>query len=105
VNTNDFPPPRPAAVPTIYAFASTHPDHRGLGHGRSVIDHLVGEAARIVKANLGHLHHAVFLDVYLKSVAAIGLYDKCGFQALGSGPFVDPLNKEPYRIMAKRLAE
>src|ERR1700722_2688407 len=28
--TNDFFPNRPAAVPTIYAFASTHPDHAGL---------------------------------------------------------------------------
>jgi hypothetical protein len=26
----DFFPPRPAATPTIYAFASTHPDHVGL---------------------------------------------------------------------------
>jgi hypothetical protein len=26
----DFFPPRPAAAPTIYAFASTHPDHAGL---------------------------------------------------------------------------
>jgi hypothetical protein len=27
---NDYFPPRPAATPTIYAFASTHPDHAGL---------------------------------------------------------------------------
>ena len=26
----EFFPPRPAATPTIYAFASTHPDHAGL---------------------------------------------------------------------------
>jgi hypothetical protein len=26
----DFFPPRPGATPTIYAFASTHPDHKGL---------------------------------------------------------------------------
>lgn len=26
----DFFPPRPGAAPTIYAYASTHPDHRGL---------------------------------------------------------------------------
>ncbi len=25
-----FAPPRPAATPTIYAYASTHPDHAGL---------------------------------------------------------------------------
>lgn len=27
---DDFFPPRPPATPTIYAFASTHPDHKGL---------------------------------------------------------------------------
>ena len=26
----EFFPPRPPATPTIYAFASTHPDHAGL---------------------------------------------------------------------------
>ena len=26
----DFFPPRPGAAPTIYAYASTHPDHKGL---------------------------------------------------------------------------
>ena len=26
----EFFPPRPHAAPTIYAFASTHPDHAGL---------------------------------------------------------------------------
>jgi hypothetical protein len=30
VNTSDFFPTRPPATPTIYAFASTHPDHAGL---------------------------------------------------------------------------
>ncbi len=27
---DDFFPPRPAAAPTIYAFASPHPDYMGL---------------------------------------------------------------------------
>ena len=26
----EFFPPRPPATPTIYAYASTHPDHAGL---------------------------------------------------------------------------
>lgn len=30
MRTSDFFPSRPAATPTIYAFASTHPDHAGL---------------------------------------------------------------------------
>jgi ribosomal protein S18 acetylase RimI-like enzyme len=50
------------------------------------------------------LHHAVFLDVYEKSVAAIGLYNKCGFQTLGNSSFVDPVNNEPYRVMARRVS-
>lgn len=28
--TDDFFPPRTASTPTIYAYASTHPDHAGL---------------------------------------------------------------------------
>ena len=27
---NDFFPPRPTTTPTVYAFASTHPDDAGL---------------------------------------------------------------------------
>jgi hypothetical protein len=30
MSIDDFFPKRPAATPTIYAFASTHPDHTGL---------------------------------------------------------------------------
>ena len=30
MSMSDFFPSRPAATPTIYAFASTHPDHAGL---------------------------------------------------------------------------
>jgi len=30
MTTNGFFPPRPGAAPTIYAYASTHPDHKGL---------------------------------------------------------------------------
>ncbi|MCC7087461.1 MAG: GIY-YIG nuclease family protein [Pirellulales bacterium] len=30
MSTSDFFPPRPLAAPTIYAYASTHPDHAGL---------------------------------------------------------------------------
>jgi ribosomal protein S18 acetylase RimI-like enzyme len=82
---------------------AVHPEQRGLGYGREVVDHLVSEAACIVEANSGVVHDAVFLDVYEKSLAAIGLYEKCGFQALRSSQFIDPLNNEPYKIMARRV--
>jgi ribosomal protein S18 acetylase RimI-like enzyme len=87
---------------TYIPLLAVHPDQRGLGHGRSVFDHLVSEAACIVRAKPGSVQHAVFLDVYKKSTVALGLYQKCGFQTLGSGPFVDPLINEPYRVLAKR---
>lgn len=82
---------------------AVHPDKRGLGHGRSIVEHLVGEAAYIVQADPETLHHAVFLDVYEESVAAFGLYLKCGFQALGNRLWVDDLNAKRYRVMAKRV--
>lgn len=34
-----FFPPRPGASPTIYAYASTHPDHKGLVKGASTERH------------------------------------------------------------------
>ncbi len=50
-------PPRPVATPTIYAFASTHPDHAGLlrvgcatriaGEGRDDITQVVTDRAGI----------------------------------------------------------
>lgn len=89
---------------TYIPLLAVHPDQRGRGHGRSVVDHLVGEAACIVKAMPEILHPAAFLDVYEESVAAFNLYQKCGFQALGNSPFVDPLNGKKYRVMAKRVS-
>lgn len=89
---------------TYIPLLAVHPDQRRLGYGAAVVDHLVSEAACIVNAYSKSLHHAVFLDVYERSVAAIGLYQKCGFQTLGSETFVDPLNGERYWIMAKRVA-
>jgi ribosomal protein S18 acetylase RimI-like enzyme len=82
---------------------AVHPDQRGRGYGRSVVEHLVGEAACIVQADPAHFHSAVFLDVYDESVAAFNLYQKCGFATLGN-PIVDPLNGKVYRIMAKRVS-
>ena len=43
---DDFFPPRPPATPTIYAFASTHPDHAGLlkvGYTERVAAHRIAE--------------------------------------------------------------
>ena len=51
MSIDDFFPNRPAATPTIYAFASTHPDHAGLlkvGYTERVAaDRIVGEQRRL----------------------------------------------------------
>lgn len=90
---------------TYIPLLAVHPDLRGRGYGRSVVDHLIDEAACIVKSRSPVLHHAVFLDVYNESVAALNLYTGCGFQSLGNTPFVDPLNQKLYRVMAKRVLD
>jgi ribosomal protein S18 acetylase RimI-like enzyme len=84
---------------------AVHPDKRGLGHGKTIVDHLVGEAACLVASvRAGIMHSAVFLDVYEDSAAAIGLYKSRGFQQLGGTAFVDPLNDKGFYVMAKRVS-
>ena len=80
--TDDYAALTDGKAHTYLPLLAVHPDRRQLGHGRSVVDHLVSEAECIVQANSHVLHHAVFLDVYEESVAALGLYNKCGFQTL-----------------------
>ncbi len=74
---------------------------QGRGHGKLIVNHLVKQAACVVAGNKT-LHHAVFLDVYENSTAAIGLYTKCGFTKL-DGPFVDSDNDKTFLIMAQRV--
>ncbi len=84
---------------------AVHPQMLGQGHGRSIVEHLINEAACIVQANPNDLFHSLFLDVYETSVAAIALYQKCGFTILHGGPFVDPLNGMKYHVMALRVSK
>lgn len=100
---NDYPQLTEGKHHTYIPLLAVHPDHRGRGYGRVVVDHLVSEAACEVRDNADALDHAVFLDVYEESVAAYKLYLKCGFVALGSDWSVDPINGKRYRIMAKRV--
>ncbi len=87
---------------TYIPLLAVNPDARGRGHGRSIVNHLVHEAARKV-AETSALHDALFLDVYERSSAAIGLYAKCHFVTL-NGPVVDPVNGEPFLVMARRVS-
>jgi ribosomal protein S18 acetylase RimI-like enzyme len=90
---------------TYIPLLAVHPERRGLGYGKAIVDHLVDEAAGVVNAPSyrGRLHSAVFLDVYESSTGAIKLYQGQGFRALGNGPFVDEVNHEEYFVMAKRV--
>lgn len=83
---------------------AVHPEQRGRGYGRMILDHLVGEAVCIVQVHAPQIYPAVFLDVYEESVVAFKLYQKSGFAALGN-VIVDPINGKAYRIMAKRVSD
>jgi ribosomal protein S18 acetylase RimI-like enzyme len=81
---------------------AVHPEQRGRGYGKAVVEHLVSEAACTVQASPTSVHSAVFLDVYEESVAAFNLYQNSGFVTLGNS-IIDPLNGKTYHIMAKRV--
>jgi ribosomal protein S18 acetylase RimI-like enzyme len=88
---------------TYIPLLAVHPNRRGLGHGKSIVDHLIEEAACLVSAYRGALHAAVFLDVYEYSIGARKLYEDRGFQALGNRAFLDEVTNERYFVMAKRV--
>jgi len=87
---------------TYIPLLAVHPDMQGRGHGKSIVNHLVGEAACVVAGINIDIHHAVFLDVYEDSAQAIGLYTRCEFFKL-NGPFVDSVNGKNFLVMAKRV--
>jgi ribosomal protein S18 acetylase RimI-like enzyme len=88
---------------------AVNPQFQRLGHGRSILEHLIAEAA-IFAMLVPALSDDLFLDVYTANVPAIKLYEKCGFTKLGPDLpiLVDPReNNEPYIVMAKdvRISE
>lgn len=58
---------------------AAHPDHRRRGLGAQLIDHVIQFARR-------HRCRYVTLEVRRTNVAAVGLYRKFGFQAVGVRP-------------------
>jgi ribosomal protein S18 acetylase RimI-like enzyme len=89
---------------TYIPLLAVHRERRGLGHGKAIVEHLVREAACLAAVvPPDAMHDAVFLDVYEESAAAFGLHEACGFQALGSSAFIDPLNGKGYYVMARRV--
>ena len=84
---------------------AVHPNYQGRGHGRRIVDHLIGEA--VLFAGSGPiLSDRLFLDVYTMNILAIGLYQKFGFAILNpNNPIPDPEeNNEPYFIMARSVS-
>ncbi len=78
------------------------PDTQGRGYGRSVIHHLIGQAALHVMSD-ETLDDRLFLDVYASSQNAIKSYIKCGFENLTDLPVHDPDSRREYFVMAKRV--
>ena len=58
------------------------------GHGTSIVRHLIGEAAILVRQSRGY-YDVLFLDVYTANESAISLYGKCGFTTLTDEPIPD----------------
>ncbi|GAA1877492.1 ribosomal protein S18-alanine N-acetyltransferase [Pseudonocardia ailaonensis] len=65
------PPQAEAEVHTI----GVDPAHQGKGIGRALLDALLGVADEV--------HATVFLEVRTDNAAAIGLYEKTGFETVG----------------------
>jgi ribosomal protein S18 acetylase RimI-like enzyme len=84
---------------------AVHPAFERRGHGRSIVEHLIAEAVLFAQSAAG-ISDLLFLDVYAANQPAISLYEKCGFVILNpNSPILDPLeNKEPYVVMAKKVA-
>jgi ribosomal protein S18 acetylase RimI-like enzyme len=90
-------------VPHFYIpVLAVHPEFQGKGHGRSIVEHLIAEAALMAHTCPSDL---LFLDVYTANGKAISLYEKFGFVTLNPDcPISDPqANNETYLIMAKRV--
>jgi ribosomal protein S18 acetylase RimI-like enzyme len=81
---------------------AVNPEFEGRGHGNSIVRHLIGEGAFIVRSHPG-CHDTLFLDVYEDNARAIRLYERCGFERLTVE--LDPReDNKPYIVMAKRLS-
>ena len=75
----------------------------GLGYGKSIVRHLIGEAALSCRSS--NCHDVLFLDVYTANKKAIGLYERCEFTIITDEPIPDPdEDGKPYIIMTRRVS-
>jgi len=83
---------------------AVNPIVQACGHGKSIVRHLIGEAAILARSR-GGCHDVLFLDVYTANERAIRLYEGCGFERITVDPIPDPLEGgKPFIIMAKRVS-
>jgi ribosomal protein S18 acetylase RimI-like enzyme len=85
---------------------AVHPNFERRGHGSMIVEHLIGEAAGIVRSCRGVISEDLFLDVYTANQPAIRLYANRGFLIINpKTPSLDPQeNNEPFFIMTKKVA-
>lgn len=82
---------------------AVNPNFEGLGHGTTIVQHLIDEAALLV-CNRSGRHGGLYLDVYTTNDKAINLYTRCGFvQVLDPTPDPEEGGKT-YIVMAKRVS-
>jgi ribosomal protein S18 acetylase RimI-like enzyme len=84
---------------------AVNPESQGRGYGKFIVEHLIGEAALLVRQRMGMCHDVLFLEVYEDNRRAISLYEeKCGFRKVKDEPILDPIEGKPYFIMARRVS-
>jgi ribosomal protein S18 acetylase RimI-like enzyme len=88
---------------------AVHPAFGRRGYGKEIVRHLTTEAAKVVALMAlcaPGISDLLFLDVYVKNTAAVGLYLGQQFVTLNpNNPEVDPKeNGEEYFVMARNLA-
>jgi ribosomal protein S18 acetylase RimI-like enzyme len=83
---------------------AVNPLVRSRGYGKSILEHLIDEATKIVRLQID-VAPVLFLDVYETSVRAIQLYERSRFErVITAAPLVDPdADGQIYFIMALRL--
>ena len=69
--------PRPAYSPTVEDSVYVHPDHRGRGYGRLLLEELVQRGS-------DHGFHTVIARIVGHHEASIGLHARCGFEHAGT---------------------
>lgn len=95
--TNNKPHPH---IPLL----AVNPSHQGHGYGKSIVWHLIGEAALLASQPGSACHDVLFLEAYTSSERAISLYEKCGFVKLRDEPYFDQVEQKSYFVMMKRVA-